>query len=501
MKFFSKKDEDINIKKESKPKEIKNTVMHVMTIILFLFVGLISYIAYFQAFKAPNLADNQGNKRLWAKRNEVIRGTIYDRGGNALTSGERTGVLTQSRNYIEGSLYANVLGYISPVYGLTGLEEAYDDELTSYSSTAVGIRTFLNTFDFKELRESFLKRDDEEVKVGNSINSTLDKEIQKAAYDALNRLGDVKGAAVAINPKTGEVLAMVSKPTYNPNDLDGAMEAANAGADGNALLNRALVGKYPPGSTFKTITTTSALQNMPGVVNRTFEDNGVLELGGGMVLPNVNRVANGNINLRESFLVSSNVVYGTLGIELGNDKLKGTAEKFGFNKQIPAEGFTIAKSEFPTLKSYEKGLMAQCGIGQSQILATPMQMALVASTIANDGVMMAPKLVNSVVDVKGNTVKNIDDKKYETVMTNNEADIIQGYMEGLADNLGLFNGLNAAGKTGTAENSTGKDHSWFIGFAPADNPQIAVAVIVESSGFGAQYAGPVAASMMYSAVK
>ena len=124
MKFFSKKDEDINIKKESKPKEIKNTVMHVMTIILFLFVGLISYIAYFQAFKAPNLADNQGNKRLWAKRNEVIRGTIYDRGGNALTSGERTGVLTQSRNYIEGSLYANVLGYISPVYGLTGLEEA-----------------------------------------------------------------------------------------------------------------------------------------------------------------------------------------------------------------------------------------------------------------------------------------------------------------------------------------------------------------------------------------
>lgn len=494
MKFFNKKN-------KNKPTEIKNTVMHAMTIILFLFVGLISYIAYFQAFKAPSLAENQGNRRLWAKRNEVIRGTIYDRDGNALTTGARTGVLTQSRNYTEGSLYANVIGYISPIYGLTGLEEAYDDELTSYSSTVVGIRTFLNTFDLKDLRESFVKRDDEEAKVGNSINSTLDKRIQKATYDALNKLGDVKGAAVAINPKTGELLAMVSKPTYNPNELDDAMAAANAESDGNSLLNRALVGKYPPGSTFKTITTTSALQNIPEVVNRTFQDNGVLELGGGMTLPNVNRVANGNITLKEAFLVSSNVVYGTLGIELGNGELRSTAEKFGFNKQIPAEGFTISKSEFPTLKSYEKGLMAQSGIGQSQILATPMQMALVAGAIANDGVMMVPKLVNSVVDVKGNTVKSIDDKKYQTIMTNEEADIIQEYMEGLADNLGLFNGLNAAGKTGTAENSTGKDHSWFIGFAPVDNPQIAVAVIVESSGFGSQYAGPVAASMMYSAVK
>lgn len=493
MKFFNNKDK--------KPNDIRDNVKNVMTVILILFIGLISYIAYFQTFKATDIAQDQGNKRLWAKRNEVIRGTIYDRNNNALTSGERTGVLTQSRKYTNGTLYANVLGYVSPTYGLTGVEEAYDEELTSYNSVGTGIRDFLKSFDTDALKEAFLKRDDEEIKIGNSVKTSLDPTIQKAAYDALNKLGNVKGAAVAINPKTGEILAMVSKPTYDPNNLDDAMKAANAGTDGNALINRAIAGKYPPGSTFKTITTTSALQNIKGITSRTFNDDGVLELGGGMTLPNVGKAANGNIDLEHAFLASSNVVYGTLALELGNDKLKETAEKFGFNKEVSAEGFNIVESQFPTFKSSQKGLIAQCGIGQSEILATPMQMALVCSTIANDGVMMSPKLVNSVVDIKGNVVKNIDSKKYSAVMTKGEADTIQGYMQGLANNLGLFEGLNAAGKTGTAENSTGKDHSWFIGFAPADNPQIAVAVIVESSGFGAQYAGPVAASMMYSAVK
>lgn len=468
-----------------------------MVVILLLFVGLITYIAYFQAFKAPNIAEDQGNKRLWAKRNEVLRGTIYDRDGNALTSGKRTGVLSQERTYIQGDLYSHALGYVNQRYGLTGLEDSYDSELSTYNNVGSGIKDFIINFREGSFKDMFNNRNNEEQKIGNGLITTLDPNIQKVAYEGFRKLGNCKGAAVALDPSTGEILALVSMPTYNPNNLDEAIANANSGKDSsNALINRAFDGRYPPGSTFKTITTTSALENIPDIKQRTFHDTGVLDLGGGFSLPNVGKVANGDINLKTAFMKSSNVVFGSIALELGNSRLKDTAEKFGFNKDISANGLNISRSSFPTFEKYEKGLIAQCGIGQSEILATPIQMALVASTIANDGTMMEPKMVNRIVDFQGNTVREVKPKKYKAVMDKGDADTIQNYMEGLAGNLSLFNGMNAAGKTGTAENSTGRDHSWFIGFAPADNPKIAVAVIVESSGFGAQYAGPIAADMM-----
>lgn len=469
-----------------------------MAVFLVFFVALISYIAYFQAFKAPDIADKQGNRRLWAKRNEVVRGTIYDRNKNALTKGERTGDLTQSREYIYGDLYSHALGYVNPKYGLNGLEAAYDTELSTYSSVGTGARDFFKDFDMEKLKEAFKNRDKEEKKVGNGLITTLDPAIQKAAYDAL---GDRKGAAVALNPKTGEVLAMVSKPTYNPNDLDNAMTLGEK--EGNPLINRAVAGLYPPGSTFKTITTASALENIPGITTRTFNDTGKLVFNEKQSLSNVGGAANGDINLKTAFQVSSNFVFGTLAMDLGNDKLKETAEKFGFNKTIPSDGFTISQSRFPTLEKYEKGMIAQCGIGQSSILATPMQMALVASTIANDGVMIEPKLVNEVVDMNGNTVKKVGSKKYSQVIPSGDAATITEYMVNLVKNNGsmsYFNGMNVAGKTGTAENPSGADHSWFIGFAPANDPQIAISVIVENGGFGATSAAPVVGKMMSAAL-
>lgn len=482
--------------------DFRNSVKRVMVVILLLFVALITYIAYFQAFRAPSIASDQGNKRLWAKRNEVLRGTIYDREGTALTSGERTGVLTQSRVYTKGDLYCHALGYVNQKYGLSGLEDSFDDELSTYSSVGNSFRDFTKDLNVDSLKTMFKERNEEEEKVGNGVVTTLDPKIQQVAYNGLKNLNGYKGAAVAINPKTGEILALISMPTYDPNSLDSVMEAANSGKDAsNVLLNRALNGKYPPGSTFKTITTTSTLQNISDAKTRIFHDNGVLDLGGGYSLPNVKKVPNGDIDLKTAFMKSSNVVFGGLALELGNDKLKTTAEKYGFNKDIPSVGIEMSSSQFPKLDSNQKGLIAQSGIGQSEILATPIQMALVASTIGNDGVMMQPKLVNKVIDNNGNTVKEISDKKYQTILSKGDADTIQNYMEGLAGNLQIMNGLNAAGKTGTAENSSGKDHSWFIGFAPADNPKIAVAVIVESSGFGAEYAGPIAAQILRAGIE
>lgn len=485
-----------------------NSIRQVMVVFLILLVGLISYIAYFQLFKAPEIASMSGNKRLWAKRNEVLRGTIYDRDGNALTVSERENELTQKRTYTQGELYSNVLGYVSPKYNLSGLEESFDNELSSYNALSNGFKNFLKDFSIGNLKEAFKSREDENNKVGNSLKTTLDTDIQKVAFDAL---GNRKGAVVALDPRTGEVLAMVSKPSFNPNNLDEAMKIANAGSgDDSPLINRAIHGLYPPGSTFKTITTTSALQNMTGVTERQFKDEGKITFPDGRTLSNSGGAVHGTLDLKRGFVVSSNVVYGTLAMELGNEKLKKTAEDFGFNKTIPSTGFNISKSRFPELKSSEVGNIAQSGIGQSSILATPIQMALVASAISNGGVVMQPKLVNEVVDKDGNLVKKIGEKEYTKAMSKDQANILKDYMKTLVDsNINRwpsFKGTNAAGKTGTADynlanGQPAKPHSWFIGFAPADNPQVAVAVIVENGGFGAEAAAPIAGKVISTALK
>ncbi|AWK50101.1 penicillin-binding protein [Clostridium beijerinckii] len=487
-------------------KNISNSIKQVMVVFLFCFVALISYIAYFQVFSAPNIAEGQGNQRLWAKRNEVLRGTIYDRNKNALTTSARVDALTQKRTYVNGDLYVHALGYVDPRYGLTGLEANYDSELTTHNKITDNILNLTKDFSKDKLKEMFQNRKEDEIKVGNGVITTLDSTLQKVAYDAL---GNNKGAVVALNPKTGEVLAMVSKPTYNPNDLESSMKAANAGtADNSPLINRATSGLYPPGSTFKTVTLTSALDNITGVTNRTFQDEGKIVFNSKQSLSNANNAVYGTLDLKDAFKVSSNVVFGTLAMELGNDKLKTTAEKYGFNNTIDSEGFNITKSQFPTLKTVEVGSIAQTGIGQSSILATPMQMALISSTIANNGKMMEPTLVSKVIDKDGNIVKTIDSKVYKQVLSTTNAAIIKDYMKNLVDSKvnsswTYFQGTNAAGKTGTADyvlpnGQNATPHSWFIGFAPADNPKIAVAVIVENGGYGSVAAAQVAGRVISS---
>lgn len=488
-------------------KNVSNSVKQVMVVFLFCFVALISYIAYFQVFLADNLANEQGNKRLWAIRNEVLRGTIYDRDKNPLTTSSRVNALNQKRTYVNGDLYVHALGYVDPVYGLAGLEDSYDKELRTYSKLTNNFLNLTKDFSIDKVKKMFESRKEDEDKVGNGLITTLDPTLQKIAYDAL---GDRKGAVVALNPKTGEVLAMVSKPTYNPNDLGNSMKAANSGsADDTPLINRATFGLYPPGSTFKTVTLASALENMPGVTSRTFDDTGKIVFNEKQSLSNDDGEVNGTINLKDAYRLSSNFVFGTLAMELGNDKLKTTAENFGFNNSVDSDGFAIAKSNFPKLSKAEVGNIAQSGIGQSSILATPMQMALVASTVANDGQMMEPRLVNQVVDKDGNVIRTISPKVNKRVISKDDAAIIKDYMKNLVDSKldiwSFFQGTNAAGKTGTADynlknGESATPHSWFIAFAPANDPKIAVAVIVENGGYGASAAAPIAGKLIRSVV-
>lgn len=485
--------------------DIKDSVKKVMIVFLFCFIALISYIAYFQVFKAPKIAEMPGNQRAWARRNEVLRGEILDKDGNVIAKSVRKKNNSQEREYKYDAIYGHPIGYVSNKYGITGLEKVYDKQLTTSSNMSASFKKLVDKPNIENLKNAFFTRQDDKDKVGNNVVTTLDTKLQKVAYNAL---GDSRGAVVALDPKTGKILAMVSKPSFNPNNLESEMKKANAGDyEHSPFLNRATHGMYPPGSTFKIVTTTSALENMPGVQNRTFDDEGKIKFKDGRTLNNDSGEVNGKIQLEKAFILSSNVVYGTLGMELGNTKLRDTAEKFGFNKDISANGFSIKPSKFPKLKDWQVGEMAQSGIGQGSILATPMQMALVASAVANDGVIMEPSLVNKVVDKDGNTVESIKSKEFSKVMSSDDAALIKSYMKGLVDknikngSWGYLKGTDAAGKTGTADHrlsngQLGKPHSWFVSFAPASNPKIAVAVIVEEGGYGAGRAATVAGKVI-----
>ncbi|MDP4145054.1 MAG: penicillin-binding protein 2 [Bacillota bacterium] len=479
--------------------DISNNIKKVLFVFLLLFMMVISYVTYFEIIVAPQIVNNPGNSRLWAKRNEVLRGTIYDRNNQPLTKSERVNTLTQKREYTGGAAFAHVLGYVNQKYGITGLENRYDQYLMGSEDKSL-------TQVIRELIES-KGNIQQEDKRGDDLITTLDSDVQKKAFDAL---GDNRGAVVVLNPKTGEILAMVSKPSFDPNEdaLKAAWSTINKDKE-RPLLNRAVSGLYPPGSTFKTVTAVSALENIDGIMAQRFNDNGELRFNAKEALKNFGGEALGNCSFREGYVHSSNVVFGTIGLQLGNDKLKQTAEKFYFNQNIPCDGIVIDKSRFPELKTYEKGSIAQSAIGQSSDLATPMQMVLVASTIANNGIMMKPHLVKQVTSSSGSVIQDIKPESLGIKVSAANAATMRDFMKGVVEEgtgtNASIDGVTVCGKTGTADHvDEGKNappHSWFIGFAPYENPQVAVAVIVEDGGQGGIAAARIASQVMQVALK
>lgn len=470
---------------------ILNNIKKVMMVFLICFIALISYMTYFEMIEGPKIVNSPYNRRLWIKRNEVLRGTIYDRNGNALTKSDPINSEIQKREYTGGAMFAHALGYVDQKYGITGLEKKYDEQLMS-SNVQDTIKSLIKN------------KGKAQKKVGNSLKTTLDLETQKTAYDLLD--GNM-GAVVALNPKTGEVIALVSRPSFDPNDLKDTWQQLNQDKS-KPLLNRATAGLYPPGSTFKTVTAVSALENISGIQNRFFDDTGELHLGN-YTLHNFDGEVLGGITLKEAYTHSSNAYFGSLGIELGNDRLRQTAEKFFFNKDIPTDGIPVEPSKFPILKPYEKGSIAQSAIGQSSDLASPLQMAVVTSTIANGGVMMKPHLVTDVVTSQGEEVKNVQSEQVGQIISSNTANTMKDLMRSVVQSGTGTNasveGVEVAGKTGTADNPSqgpgSAPHSWFIGFAPYDDPQIAVAVIVENGGQGGKLAASIASQVIKTALR
>lgn len=462
-------------------RDISQNIKKVLVIFLLLFIMLISYIMYTYVAHGEKIESSTFNNRLWYERNNTERGSILDRDKKVLVKSNGVKNGKQSLNYIGGGDFAHVLGYMDDVYGLTGLQRIYDKELMGK------IEGVFNPINKKG------------VKKGYNVVTTLDTELQKKANELL---GDRKGAIVALDPSTGEVLAIVSKPTYNPNNLKESWKKLNADKN-SPLLNRATSGLYPPGSIFKVVTATSALQNIPGVTSKTFKDNGILKFNDKYSLRNYGGHALGNIDFREAFVKSSNVVFGQLGLDLGNAKLKQSTENFFFNKNIPAEGLVIENSRFPELKNYEQGNIAQSAIGQGSVLTTPIQMALVASSVANNGKLMKPIMVTNVINDNNKNIKSYKSEVLGEPLSTEQANLLKGYMKDVVNRgtgkKAAIDGIQVCGKTGTAEHmESSESHSWFIGFAPYDKPKIAFVVLVEEGGTGGSTAATISRDLVKS---
>jgi len=461
-------------------KEIRRIIV-VLVLVCILLVSLVVYLTYFQIFKAETVKMNSYNKRLWINEEKVLRGSILDRNGKILAYSEKEGE-TYKRIYNYGNLYSHIIGYSYREYGKSGLELKYNNELLNISKSAT----------LNELRNIVLPNTE-----GNTLKLTIDHHLQEYSR---NLLKDKKGAIVAMNPTTGEIYAMVSMPDFNPSKLK--EDWSNIVEDENSpLLNRAISGLYQPGSTFKVITSVAAIES--GKVGKSYDCSGSTVIDG-YVLNDYNKTSHGKIDLTGAFINSCNPYFAEKGIEVGIDKLEEVAQKFYMNKSIPFD-LTVKKSSFPNRSNLGKTDIAAASIGQGEVLVTPLHMAMIASAIANKGEMVKPILVKEIISPEGRV---IDFNGTEVIsqatdlFTANEVKnmMVEVVQRGTGKNARI-NGVKVAGKTGTAQNPSDKDHAWFIGFAPADNPKIAIAVILEQEGSsGGTAAAPIGRKIILEAL-
>ncbi len=447
-------------------------IIRVLIVVALMFLSLVTYLLYFNIFKADTVAGNPYNRRQWEDEKQVKRGNIYDKNGVLLAETVVDGDL-RTRRYPKGHLYSHIIGYWSRTYGKSGLEMKYNKEL---------------------LGEGDIKISFNEMRSGYDLTLTIDNTLQEYAY---SRLKGKKGAVVAIEPATGKILAMVSYPDFDPSEqsLEDNWKDIVERED-SPLLARAANGLYAPGSTYKIVTAATAYN--AGYQDKPFEDDGAFRQGS-LVVENYGGSKYGSMSLKKAFEVSSNDVFCTIGYELGAENVKKAAEDFYVNKEIESD-IPIAKSkiEYKKMTNEDAALVS---IGQGQLLMTPLHVALMASAVANNGVMMKPYVVDKVSAASGTTLSFISPstlcKPISPECAGYLKDLMVGVVKSGTGTNAAISGITVAGKTGTAENETNKDHAWFAGFAPAENPKIAVAVILEyDGGAGGINAAPIARDIM-----
>lgn len=445
---------------------------------LAIFVGMMAYFVYFQTVKSEEFISSSYNKRQDLFAQKVVRGDILSAEGYALATTVTDEEGNESRSYPYGNMFSHIVGYSTN--GKSGIE--------SFANLSL-LRS--HTF----ILEKAVNALQGEKSEGDNVVTTLNFSLQETAYQAL---GNYDGAVIAMEPSTGKILCMVSKPDFNPNNIAIEWETLTAEEnESSVLVNRATQGLYPPGSTFKILTTLAYIRENPDYENYTYECESRFSTED-IVIRCANNKTHGTIDLEESFAESCNSSFASLGLSLDMDEFSEMCESMLFNETFPTK-FSSLKSRFSLDKTASEDDIVQTVIGQGKTLVTPLHMLMITAGIANDGVVMSPYVIDHTENYEGILVKSCEPKEYKTIMSEKEAAILQQYMQsvvayGTAEALSGQN-YTAAGKTGSAEFSESSDssHAWFVGYAHQEGKEdIAIAVIVEDSGLGSKYAVPVA---------
>jgi peptidoglycan glycosyltransferase len=482
-------------------RPLGRTIVHVALVIAILFGVLAGAGAYWSVIGAGELVRSPYDPAVIAASRTVPRGRILDREGRTLARNE-TDANGEIYRVYRGPAISHVVGYASTRFGRAGLERAYDAELSGLAGDPVGdvFRKFRsNPYDPKDLV------------------TTIDYELQRAAVEAL---GDFRGAVVMLDPASGEVLALASTPTYDasliadPATAEAAFEALQAD-ESEPLLPRATLGRYVPGSVFKIVTAIAGLGSGAVEASTTYEEQPAAEEDG--LLVSGFRVRDGHhpetgdtaLDLIGATEVSCNIWYALTGLETGGGDLVGYAERLGFGGPIPFD-LPTAPSQVTNGDGDEPGgfvddvELANAAYGQGETFVTPLQMALVASTVANGGELMRPRLVSELISQDGSrreigpsSLGRVIDPGDATAITEAMTAAVEGDLGQRFTAGAKVPGVVTAGKSGTAElGGSGEPHSWFIGFASAGQPSIAIAVIVEQGGRGGEVAAPIAGDLM-----
>jgi len=468
----------------------------VTVVIAGLMVALIANLTWIQVIDARTLRNHVANTRNLAAEAKSDRGAILTRDGVVLAQSDAVGNGTYKRVYPRGSFAAHTVGYFSPRYGRAGIEASENDVL------AGGERTFAtwgDAFDGAVGRSV----------PGNDVLLTIDSRVQEAAIKALDGR---RGAAVVLDPRTGAVLAMAANPGYDPNDIDTAWAKLQAPNSGAPLIDRARSALYPPGSTFKIVTLTGALSSGVATPETVLPGPGSMDIGNAPVT-NFEGGSYDKIDLTTATMKSVNTVFAQIAVKMGAPALVKQANQFGFDTKVPYE-LPAKTSLMPDPAEMTIWETAWAGVGQpvgehdspAGPQSTVLQMALVASGIANDGVVMAPYVVGSVRDRVGRDLAGARPKAFTTATDPATAQqvttIMQKVVSGGSGARAQIDGVVVAGKTGTAEVGKGQPtNAWFIAFAPADNPTVAMAIMIEGGGIGGQVAAPAAKPVLQAALK
>ena len=460
---------------------------HSMLFCSALFALLVANLTMIMVVQADYYQNMPGNNHSLAKEARTERGTISTYDGVVLAQSVPTEDGTFERVYPAGDLASQVVGYSSARFGTSGIEQAYNDTLKGKENFA----------SWTDVLNSFAGIGG----AGNDVALTLNSKIQQAAQDAL---AGRTGACVVMDPDTGAILAMASSPTYDAADFETVIEQANADSSDTRLINRAIHALYSPGSTFKIVSLATALEDGVADENTVYDAPGSMEIGNADVV-NFDGNSYGRLTLAQATELSANTAFGQLGVEMGADALVAGAEDFGFNKDIEF-ALTLYTSLMPDpddMTEWETAWAASGeNVGENKTAshpspngpqATVLEMALVGSAIANDGTIMQPYLVDGIYNANGERSFTAQPTKLMQAVSETTAGRVRDVLVGVVNNGtgtdAAIDGVQVAGKTGTAEKVDGND-SWFVGMAPADDPRVVVALIIEDGeeGVGAQKA-------------